>query len=53
MPITRPDGSEGKAAWVMLCQACFQLAQALQAFPVRGDFTWEGNEPCVEEPEVH
>lgn len=44
----RPDGTKGRARWIVQCPACFA------AFPehgptVNGDDTWVGDEPAIKD----
>ncbi len=48
----RPDGTMGSAKWVVACEACFQKAGGdAQKVEIRGDGTWQGNEPAVTKKE--
>ncbi len=49
----RPDGTIVEADWLIACERCFQRTEghALK-IPVRGDATWQGDEPFVCKPDV-
>lgn len=44
---TRPDGTTGEAQWWVCCQRCFDRYHG--DFQVRGDATWIGDEPFIEQ----
>lgn len=49
LSFTRPDGSKGVAAWIVICDACFTIygTNAMDA-PLSCDLTWrEGRKPLV------
>lgn len=44
----RPDGSVGRAKWLIACDPCFRMAKGdATRILVRGDATWLGDEPIV------
>ena len=43
----RPDGTAGLGRFRVCCNDCFVRHGV--AFPVAGDFTWEGDEPVIVE----
>lgn len=43
---SRPDGSHGEAEWLAICAPCF--ARHGLRTPVRGDGTWIGDAPVIE-----
>lgn len=48
MSFRRPDGSEGEAQWLVVCENCYQAAGGDAAkVQVVGDAVWEGNEPII------
>lgn len=49
----RPDGSMGKAQWVVGCELCFQASGGdPQKMEIRGDDIWVGDEPAVKRMEI-
>ena len=49
LPFTRPDGTVGKAQWVVLCKRCFvKYAGHYQDAPILRDFVWPEDAAPVE-----
>ena len=47
----RPDGSQGRAKFLVGCDDCFRKAGGkAKNLLIRGDGTWKGNEPIVFAP---
>lgn len=49
MDFRRPDGSVGKAKWMVLCRDCFQIYSDNPAACMRADGEWIGDAPVVKE----
>jgi hypothetical protein len=45
----RPNGSEGTATWMVLCQPCFNAHAHEPEKCMRADAEWIGDEPAVKE----
>ena len=43
----RPDGTEGLAQWMVLCEMCFEQHADEPERCIRADATWIGNEPEI------
>jgi hypothetical protein len=43
----RPDGTEGKTSWAIVCDECYENHKAGQEFLIGGDGTWKGNAPTI------
>lgn len=48
----RPDGSQGLAHWMVLCEMCFTRNGDEPERCIRGDATWIGDEPEIREPSL-
>jgi hypothetical protein len=45
----RPDGTTGKADWIVVCDSCFLLHPDSPEKVIRGDSIWKGDEPIIED----
>lgn len=47
---TRPDGSVGKAQWVIACPECFRESKgSVDNLVLLGEDTWVGDDPLIRE----
>ena len=48
----RPDGTFGKAEWLVACNVCWEKAKGdLRNIRICGDGTWIGDEPAITKTE--
>lgn len=52
MPIQfkRPDGSEGEASWMCICDRCNTVYAEKPSLAIRGERTWMGDDPFITAP---
>lgn len=47
LDFARPDGTKGRARWVIQCESCFSL-MSRRGPAINGDTEWRGDEPIIE-----